>query len=253
VNRPVRPGYGPHLLHGLRLLRARWWRPLAAWRTAGTRRGDTAIRTGLLGIAGAAAADLVHASWLVLVAAALLLAVLALRAATKEPPAKAAPGPATAATEDDDQEQPADPTPDQFLALVHRVIGTAGGVHLRTLAAALAKEHGGAWEVADVRRLCQAAGQPTRPTVRAPGAGPTVGVHREDLLPLPQPSAPAPAGPVVVAGQPATTPPTTGDATTPPSPATTTFGGLRITTTPDPANPHRHAVRVVDAVRRRRP
>lgn len=265
-----RHGFGAHLLLGLGLLRERWLGPLGRWRTAGTRRGDHAIRTTILLGAAALVVMLLCAAWPLLLAAALTVTVLALRAATRHVttqrstapptspggPGEAAPGaPAQTsadAPEDDGQEQLADPTPEMFLALLHRVIGTAGGVHLRTLAAALTQQYGGTWTIPDVRRLAEAAGQPTRPAVRAPGAGPTVGIHRDDLLPLPRPTAPAPGCPVVVAGQPTTTPATTGGGTTPATPTTTVVGEQRITIAPDPDHPTRHTVRVAPA-RRRRP
>jgi hypothetical protein len=256
VKRAARAGLGEHLVLGLGLLWKRWAVPLGRWRTSGTRPGDRAIRTTCLVFAGGAVLGILHAAWQLLMVAALAVIVAALRTATRhvngQPPA-APVNLAQPPAEDDDQEQPADPAPHEFLTLLHRVIGTAGGVHLRTLAAALTEQYGGAWEIADVRRLCEAAGQPTRPTVRAPGGGPTVGVYREDLLPLPQPPAPAPGTPVVVAGQPTTTGPTTAAPTTPTTPITTVIGGVRVTTTADPGNPHRHTVRVSDAARRRRP
>jgi hypothetical protein len=256
VKRAARAGLGEHLVLGLGLLWKRWAVPLGRWRTGGTRPGDRAIRTACLAGAGLAVIGVLHAAWPLLFAAAFAVVAAALRAATRhvtERPAEAAADVPLPAAQDVDQEQSADPTPDQFLGLLHRVIGTAGGVHLRTLAAALTEQYGGTWEIAEVRRLCEAAGQATRPVVRAPGAGPTVGIHREDLLPLPQPPAPAPGGTVVVAGQPTTTGPTTAAPTTPTTPITTVIGGVRVTTAADPGNPHRHTVRVTDTARRRRP
>jgi hypothetical protein len=249
-------GYGQHLLDGLGILWSRWAGPIRKWRTGGTRPGDTTVRTVLLAGIALGAAGVLRSSWRLLLAVALVLAVVALRTATKArkpAPPKQAADVAEQPPADDDSEQLPEVTPAAFLALVHTVIGTARGVHLVTLANALSARLGGAWEVADVRRLCQAAGQPTRPVVRAPGRGPTVGIHREDLQPLPQHPGQGLGGAVVVAGQDATTRPTTAPATTPTTPAVATIGGVRIATTPDPDNPHRHAVTVTELRRTRRP
>jgi hypothetical protein len=248
-----RHGYGQHLLDGLGILWTRWTGGIWTWRTAGKRPGDTSIRTTLLVGIALGAAGLLHSSWKLLLAVALVLVFVALRAATKAHRPTLPTSPAVAAEQppaDDDSEQLPEVTPAAFVSLVHSVIGTARGVHLRTLAAALTHRYGGAWEIADVRRLCEAAGVPVTPTVRAPGGKPTVGVYRADLQPLPHTPDQGPAVAVVAAGQDATTGPTTGPATTP---AVATIGGLRVITTPDPVNPHRHAVTVTELRRTRRP
>jgi hypothetical protein len=253
---PRRHGFGQHLLDGLGILWSRWAGPVAKWRAAGTRKGDAAVRTVVLGLLGLIVLHVLRASGVLLLAVALLLIIWALRTATKarEPAADkpAAEEAAEAAEEAAEQLLPA-VTPAEFLGLVHEVIGTARGVHLATLARALTARLGGGWEIADVRRLCEAAGQPTRPSVRAPGAGPTVGIHRDDLQPLPQASAQGPAVAVVVAGQNAATGATTAAATTATTPSVATIGGVRIITTPDPDNPHRHAVQTIELPRKRRP
>ncbi|MGW2938610.1 hypothetical protein ACWDA7_44165 [Streptomyces sp. NPDC001156] len=74
-------------------------------------------------------------------------------------------------------------------AFVVRSIGEHQGVHLRDLLGTLhEKGHHPDWEVPDVRRVCAAAGIPVRNRVRVRGKGVTVGVHRDDLKPLFEPS-----------------------------------------------------------------
>jgi hypothetical protein len=75
---------------------------------------------------------------------------------------------------------------------VVQAIGDRQGVHLRDLLDALQQTgHHPDWEVADVKRVCEAAGIPVRARVRVRGLGVTVGVHRDDL---PAPSQPLPEG-----------------------------------------------------------
>jgi hypothetical protein len=256
VNRPEnRKGFGQHLLNGYGLLWARWAAPAWAWTTQGTKRGDTTIRRGILAAGALLLATLVRSSWPLLIGLALAVTIAALRTATKAARKPAAPaadeGPAANVQEDVDEQLP-DVPPALFLTTVHEVIGTARGVHLATLARALSGKYGGAWEIADVRALCEAAGQPTRPTVRAPGAGPTVGIHRADLLPLPHDRGQGPAVGVVVAGQTATTGATTSGPTTAATATVSVIGDERIAIAPDPDNPHRHTVTVTPITRRRR-
>lgn len=245
-------GYGQHLIDGLQILRARWVSRPVEWAGKGATEGARMGRRVALTIAAWVLVRVVVSSWKVLAAVALVVVVMALRAATKAAKGDL-PKPACAAAA-----PPADGLPDvsadQFMSLLHDVLGVAQGVHLRTLAAALTTRLGGAWEVADVRRLCAAHGVPVRPTVRAPGGGPTVGVHRDDLPPLPGPSpapAPVPVAGVVVAGQEATTPPATGRPTTPATPTSTVHGGLRIVAVDDPDNPARTHVTVIDPAQRK--
>lgn len=46
------------------------------------------------------------------------------------------------------------------------------------------------WSVADVRQLLKTAGIPTRHSIRVPGVGVAVGVHRADLPGSPPPPLP---------------------------------------------------------------
>lgn len=83
----------------------------------------------------------------------------------------------------------AEPRGEAWRAFVTHAIGDRQGVHLRDLLDGLHQTgHHPDWEVADVKRVCEAAGIPVRPRVRVRGMGVTVGVHRDDLPPLPEPS-----------------------------------------------------------------
>jgi hypothetical protein len=246
-------GYGQHLLAGLEILRARWVSRPVGWVKKGATDGARIGRGVALAAAAWAVVRVVVSSWKVLVVVVLVVVVLALRAATKAAKGEL-PGPAGATAPPPAGGLP-DVSADQFMGLLRDVLGVAAGVHLRTLATALSARTGVVWEVADVRRLCAAHRVPVRPTVRAPGGGPTVGVHRDDLPLLPGPSpapAPAPAGGVVAAGQAGTTAATTPAATTPATPTSTVHGGLRIVAVDDPDNPARTHVRVIDGARRKR-
>lgn len=242
--------FGAHLGRGLTLL---WTQGRIAgvrrWARAGENWLDTAVRWAMAGGPPALASWWLLASWWRTLLAVVVVCILALRAATKA--AKAAPATAPPATAEADGE---DPTPAEFLALAHRVVGTARAVYLKTLAVALSDRYGGAWEIADVRRLCEAARVPVTPTVRAPGGKPTVGVYRAHLPPLPEPlpeGAPVGDVAVVAAGQNTTTGPTTTTPTTPATPTVTQHGGLRIVARDDPHNPARTHVTVTDNTRKR--
>lgn len=137
-------------------------------------------------------------------------------------------------------------SPEEFLRLVRQAIGDARGVHLITLVERLTETHPGRpWDTSDVRSLAAAAEVPVRPVVRAPGRGPTVGIHRDDLPPLPDPAPIDPQGSdvaVVVAGQEATTTPTTPAPTTPTTPEVA--GGEEwFEVIDDPANDRRALVK----------
>ncbi|MFF7142276.1 hypothetical protein ACFZB5_13640 [Streptomyces nodosus] len=98
-----------------------------------------------------------------------------------QPPAdSSAGGPAAA---------PAGPLGEAWWEFVIRSMGDRQGVHLRDLLRTLhGMGHHPDWEVADVRRVCEAAGVPVRGRVRVRGLGVTVGVHRDDLRPPSEPS-----------------------------------------------------------------
>jgi hypothetical protein len=91
-------------------------------------------------------------------------------------------------------------TPGEFLGLLHD-LSAGRNLHLSTVRQQLVEETGRDWTAQDVTALCRAAGVPTRPGVRVPGADPvvTTGIHRLDLPPLPHPTSETPVG-VVGAG-----------------------------------------------------
>ncbi len=246
-----------HLVKGLMILGERWVERPWKWIWAGENWLVIILRAAAVGVPVYVGWGIVSSSWKLLGIAILVVIVKALRVATKavkggavKPPrvAEEAPG------EDPETGLPEVST-EQFLGLLQDVLGVAKGVHLRTLAAALTTRYGGAWEIADVRRLCEAAEVPVTPTVRAPGGNPTVGVYRVDLPLLPQP---LPEGVVVDPGLPgrpattsSTTAPTTGSSTTPATPTVTQHGGLRIVAQDDPDNPARTHVTVISKPRKR--
>ena len=98
------------------------------------------------------------------------------------------------ATEDTVPADPAEPiparpdTPDdeltagQFLAVLHRLVGTGSGVHLAQVAEHLT---GDSSATGRVRALCAAAGVPVARGVRVPGRAVSTGVRRADLPPAP--------------------------------------------------------------------
>lgn len=226
-----------HLTRGLRLLGERRYTAARRWIEAGDSGFDKAVRMVMVSAGGYVLWRVVASSWKVLAATVLLVMVLALRAATKAA-TKAAKAPPSKAPEG-----PGELSPGEFLTVVWGALGDANAVHLNTLAAALTDAYRGAWKVADVRRLCEAAGVAVTPTVRAPGGKPTVGVYRADVPPLPRPSpevAPVAGGSVVAAGQDATT----GAGTTRAAPTTTTHGDVRVVAVDDPGNPRRTRVMV---------
>ncbi|MQY13762.1 hypothetical protein SRB5_39140 [Streptomyces sp. RB5] len=85
------------------------------------------------------------------------------------------------------EEYEADPV--DVVAVVWNLIGQSKGVHLATVAQALTDAGSGeVWSTVDVRQLLDDAGVPVRHSVRATGMGVAVGVHRDDLPPLPSPT-----------------------------------------------------------------
>lgn len=102
-------------------------------------------------------------------------------------PQDALPGPAEAAP----SEPPVAAAQDVYAATlewIRRQIGERQGVHLRDLLEH-AQAHGmfEALDVSELRGHLERAGVPVRNRVRVRGLGVTVGVHREDLPPLPEP------------------------------------------------------------------
>jgi hypothetical protein len=242
-----------HLARGLAILGERWWS--GPWIAEAEGPVDLWARRGLRAVLTIVVFRVACASRWLFAAAVLMVIVRALRVATKaakEQPKKT-PGAPTEEHQEDAGSGLPEVSPQEFLELLYDAMGTARGVHLRTLAAALIHRVGGAWDIADVRRLCAAARVPVTPTVRAPGGKPTVGVYRADLPPLPDPSPAAAVVPevgVVVAGQPGTTPPTTPAPTTPTTPTVTTQRGVHVIARDDPDNPARTHVTVVSTNRK---
>lgn len=237
-----------HLAAGLRILGERWSTGLRRWAAAGENWLDTGVRWAFLLGALYVASHLLLGSWLGISVVVLVVGVKALRAATKAAKSPSPKGPVVdlekppAAADEDRQDVPRG----EFLTLAHKLIGAAPGVHLAALAAAL----GPAWTIAHVRALAARHQVPVRPSVRDAAQRVSPGVHRGDLPPLPEPLPEgAVAGPVgvVVAGQPGTTASTT---TVPTTPTTRTIGGVRVTSIPDPDNPHRTHIRTSPAPKR---
>ena len=95
--------------------------------------------------------------------------------------------------------------PADVVELLHELAGDSN-VHLSRVRKQLVEETGRRWSDRDVRKLLETAGIQTRHSVRVPGQGVAVGVHRADL-PSPSPTAfgRGPRG-SEEAGQPATRP-----------------------------------------------
>lgn len=246
--------WSAHLAKGLRLLGERWLDGPRRWIAAGENPFDTAVRVALVGGVAYGLWRLLASSWTVLALAVLAVVLVALRTATKAAKGQPATPPKTAdvppAADDDDLPTV---TADQFVTLARELVGTAPGVHLTTLAAALSGRYGGPWDTPDVRALCRDHSIPVQPSVRDARKRVSTGVHGDDLPPLPQPlpePTVAPPVGVVAAGQPGTTPgttaPTTTAPTTPTTPTVTTHGGVRVIAHDDPDNPARTHITVVD-------
>lgn len=242
-----------HLAAGLRILGERWIAGPRKWASAGENLLDTAVRWAMVAGGGWVLWMLVSGSWKILGIAVLVIAVKALRAATKaaqQPGEKPQPGaPQTA-------DRPADALPEvDFPQVLRDVLGTAPAVHLATLARHLTDTTGRPWTGDDVRAACRGADIPTRPKVRDLGGDRvSSGVHRDDLPPLPEPLPEgAQEGPAVsyVAGQDGNATPLPDGNATAPTPTVRRVGDLRITSTPDAHNPHRTHVAVLDPTRKK--
>ncbi|MER6236523.1 hypothetical protein ABT185_10715 [Streptomyces clavifer] len=84
--------------------------------------------------------------------------------------------------------------PDDLADLLWELAGDRKGVHLSQVAAQLSKETPGrTWSTKDVKALVEAAGIPTRHSVRVAGLGVAVGVHRQDFPGSPSPTAQHPS------------------------------------------------------------
>ncbi|WP_413757191.1 hypothetical protein [Streptomyces sp. MMBL 11-3] len=129
--------------------------------------------------------------------------------------------------------------PDDLADVLWELTGDRKGVHLAQVAQQLTKETPGrTWSVKDVRKLLEAAGIATRHSVRVPGLGVAVGVHRQDIpgSPSPAPRSPSPQGVEPQVN------PATATATTPY--VRDLGGGATATFTPDLQQPNRTHVSV---------
>ncbi|MFD4523273.1 hypothetical protein ACFWP7_04925 [Streptomyces sp. NPDC058470] len=149
-------------------------RGVVEWLKAGEKVSDFVIRLAFLGIPVAIVWSLLTASTASMWGFALLWCVAAWRAAR----------PAQEKSESKD----AGLHPDDLADLLWELAGDHKGVHLAQVAAQLTKEtEGRSWSLKDVRKLLEAAGIPTRHSVRVPGLGVAVGVHRQDIPHPPEP------------------------------------------------------------------
>ena len=210
------------LLHdGSIILYRRRVQPKLNWVRAGESWWETPLRAAMLALPAWIVIRTVRAHTKLMWPLAIIwcwAAIRASRAGPRKPPGP--PTPAAAAVPesaaDDDRTHV---SPEQFLRLLCAAIGPHRAVHLVTLVEQLVEQHPGRpWDTQAVRVLCAAAGVPVRGAVRAATGRVSVGVHRDDLPPVPGATSAVGqerAGDVVVAGQDATTPPTTTPATTP--------------------------------------
>lgn len=188
------------LAKGSALLARQMVTGIGAWLRAGESASDFVVRVVFLGIPVVLVWCVLSVSLSFMWALVVLWIIGAWRAVTQ--PAKGAkPG-------KDGGLHPAD------VAELVRELAGDGNVHLARIRKQLVEETGRRWSDADVRKLLEAAGIDTRHSVRVPGQGVAVGVHRADM-PSPSPTAfrSAPRG-AEEAGQPATataTPPTVED------------------------------------------
>ncbi|MEV1096468.1 hypothetical protein AB0I87_13485 [Streptomyces sp. NPDC049952] len=146
------------------------------WLKAGEKASDFLVRLAFLGIPVGIAWGLLSASrafmWLLVV----LWAIAAWRAVQ---PAQGEKG-----------EKTSDFHPEDVRDLLWELAGEHKGVHLASVAAQLTKETPGrSWSTKDVKALLEAAGVPTRHSVRVAGRGVAVGVHRQDIPGSPSPTA----------------------------------------------------------------
>ncbi|MFE7029465.1 hypothetical protein ACFU9Y_04080 [Streptomyces sp. NPDC057621] len=200
-------------------------RGITDWLKAGEKISDFVIRLAFLGIPVAIVWSLMTASTASMWGFAVLWCVAAWRAARP-------------AQEKSEGKEPA-LHPDDIADVLWELTGDHKGVHLAQVAAQLTKEMPGrTWSIKDVRGLLEAAGIPTRHSVRVPGLGVAVGVHRQDIpgSPSPAPVSPSPQGVEPQVN------PATATATTPY--VRDLGGGVTATFTPDPQQPNRTHVSV---------
>ncbi|MFJ3665053.1 hypothetical protein ACIPSE_01215 [Streptomyces sp. NPDC090106] len=200
-------------------------RGITEWLRAGEKLSDFVIRLGFLCIPVAILWSLLTASRASMWGFAALWCIAAWRASRP-------------AQEKSEGKEP-DLHPDDLADVLWELIGDHKGVHLAQVAQQLSKEMPGrSWSVKDVRKLLEAAGIPVRHSVRVPGLGVAVGVHRQDI-----PGSPSPA---LLSPSPGDVEPQVNPAT---ATATTPYvrdlgGGASATFTPDPRQPNRTHVTV---------
>jgi len=232
------------LVKGLFILWDRRWAKIRAWTKAGENWADTAIRWVMLCVAAFILLRVVFLSWIIVILVILVVCVLALRAATKAAIAE------KTKVRSPEQSSPETRTEDNFTTHVWTILGDAKAVHLATLARHLTETTGTAWTPDHVRAACKQHSIPVRDKVRDLGGDRvSSGVHRDDLQPLPQPlseEAQEHVGDPYIAGQDGNAQPLHDPYATTPTPTTRVVGGVVVQSTPDPVNPVRTHVQVVD-------
>ncbi|MFD8685355.1 hypothetical protein [Streptomyces sp. NPDC059651] len=161
------------LAKGSSALALRLGQGIVGWLKAGEKFSDFMVRLVFLAIPVGVLWGLLLASRAVMWGLAVIWFIAAWRAV------QPAPG-----------EKEPDLHPEDLADLLWELAGDHKGVHLASVAAQLTKETPGRnWSVKDVKALLEAAGIPTRHSVRVPGRGVAVGVHRQDI-----PGSPSPTG-----------------------------------------------------------
>jgi hypothetical protein len=178
------------LAKGSGLLARRMATGIGAWLKAGESVSDFVVRVIFLGLPVLLVWGLLSVSLAFMWVLAALWIVSAWRAVAQ--PAKGAkPG------KDDGFH------PDDVAELLDELMGESN-IHLSRIRKQLDEETGRRWSDKEVRKLLEAAGIQTRHSVRVPGQGVAVGVHRADM-PSPSPTASRqPLRGAEEAGQPAT-------------------------------------------------
>ncbi|MFJ9353741.1 hypothetical protein [Streptomyces mirabilis] len=200
-------------------------RGTTAWLRAGEKFSDFVVRVLFLAVPVGIVWSLLVATTAVMWILVVLWCIAAWRAAQP-------------AQEKSEGKEP-DLHPDDLADLLWELAEDRKGVHLAQVAQQLTKEMPGrSWTVKDVRRLVEAAGIPTRHSVRVQGLGVAVGVHRQDI---PSSPSPAPVSPSPQGVEPQVNP-ATATATAPY--VRDLGGGATATFTPDPQQPNRTHVTV---------
>jgi len=162
------------LAKGSGLLATRLAKGVVAWMQAGEKASDFIVRLVFLALPAVLLWSIlaISLSFMWIVVAVWIVAAW-----------RAVPGPAKGTKLGKD----AGLHPADVAELVRELAGD-GNVHLSRVRKQLVEETGRRWSDGDVRKLLEAAGIPTRHSVRVPGQGVAVGVHRTDI-PSPSPTA----------------------------------------------------------------